>query len=211
MLANPAPIITPYDPGTQDPDDALLRRDTGPKSAFVSSGYEHGILPRLLFLSLDSGSGDRVDGNRLPAAVRQYEEFDRSFAHLAKHKHWYRTHELAWYFLRRFEPALEIGEARRWFANSAKHADLYVLAQNKIISFEFKYVGSQGLARVDECATQGNRYIDAGHAASIFVIYSSAHESHKAARATLRARLSSGIRLVSATGPIIPVRRRGDG
>ena len=27
MLATPAPVITPYDPGTQDPDDALLRRD----------------------------------------------------------------------------------------------------------------------------------------------------------------------------------------
>lgn len=27
MLVSPAPIITPYDPGTQDPDDALLSRD----------------------------------------------------------------------------------------------------------------------------------------------------------------------------------------
>jgi hypothetical protein len=27
MLVTPAPIITPYDPGTQDPDDALLRCD----------------------------------------------------------------------------------------------------------------------------------------------------------------------------------------
>lgn len=27
MLANPAPVIAPYDPGTQDPDDALLRMD----------------------------------------------------------------------------------------------------------------------------------------------------------------------------------------
>lgn len=27
MLAHPAPIITPYDPGTLDPDDALLRLD----------------------------------------------------------------------------------------------------------------------------------------------------------------------------------------
>src|SRR6185295_9433566 len=27
MLAHPAPVITPYDPGTQDPDDALLKLD----------------------------------------------------------------------------------------------------------------------------------------------------------------------------------------
>jgi hypothetical protein len=29
MLSNPAPVITPYDPGTDDPDDALLRLDLG--------------------------------------------------------------------------------------------------------------------------------------------------------------------------------------
>ena len=27
MLSSTAPVITPYDPGTQEPDDALLRRD----------------------------------------------------------------------------------------------------------------------------------------------------------------------------------------
>src|SRR5262245_24665314 len=27
MLASPAPVITPYDPGAQDPDDALLKLD----------------------------------------------------------------------------------------------------------------------------------------------------------------------------------------
>lgn len=27
MLSSPAPVITPYDPGTQDPDDALLHHD----------------------------------------------------------------------------------------------------------------------------------------------------------------------------------------
>ena len=27
MLISPSPVITPYDPGTQEPDDALLQRD----------------------------------------------------------------------------------------------------------------------------------------------------------------------------------------
>jgi hypothetical protein len=27
MLASPAPVITPYDPGTSDPDDRLLKMD----------------------------------------------------------------------------------------------------------------------------------------------------------------------------------------
>lgn len=94
---------------------------TGPKSAFVSSGYESGILPRLLFLSLDSGSGDKTDKNRLPLAVRDREE-SRDVMSLAKHKHWFRTHELAWYFLKRFNPLLKIEEAKDYFAhaNSAK-------------------------------------------------------------------------------------------
>ena len=79
---------------------------TGPKSAFVSTGYEI-IRPRLLFLSLDSGSGDEACECRLPAAVRRYEEVDRDFFVLPKHRHWFRTHELAWYMLRKFHPGLE--------------------------------------------------------------------------------------------------------
>jgi hypothetical protein len=95
---------------------------TGPTSAFVSTGYERGDLPRLLFISLDSGSGDKVDENRLPSAVRQQAEIDLQFSKLAKHKHWYRTHELAWYICRRFFPDIKIEETRRFFAhaNSAK-------------------------------------------------------------------------------------------
>jgi hypothetical protein len=94
---------------------------TGPKSAFVSSGYESGLLPRLLFLSLDSGSGDKTDENRLPQAVRDYEA-SRDVMSLPKHKHWYRTHELAWYFLRPFNLTLKLEEAKGFFAhaNSAK-------------------------------------------------------------------------------------------
>ena len=95
---------------------------TGPKSAFVSSRYDDGTLPRLLFISLDSGSGDKVDENRLPDAVRQFNEFDRDFSSLKKNTHWYITHELAWYILRRFDPSLTIEGTRHFFAhaNSAK-------------------------------------------------------------------------------------------
>src|SRR3990170_1905115 len=94
---------------------------TGPKSAFVSSGYEYGALPRLLFLSLDSGNGDKIDKNRLPYSVRKREEV-RDVLALPKHKHWFRTHELAWYILKEFNELLKIGEAKGYFAhaNSAK-------------------------------------------------------------------------------------------
>ena len=94
---------------------------TGPKSAFVSTGYEAGNLPRLLFLSLDSGSGDKDDKNRLPSAVKVQEE-TRNVLALSKNKHWYRTHELAWYILKRFNQKLKVEEAKGYFchANSAK-------------------------------------------------------------------------------------------
>lgn len=95
---------------------------TGPKSAFVSSGYENRSLPRLLFLSLDSGSGDKNDNNRLPFAVREQEEINRNIHTLHKSKHWYRTHELAWYVLKRFDSNLYIDGVKKYFAhaNSAK-------------------------------------------------------------------------------------------
>ena len=97
---------------------------TGPKSAFVSTGYENrsSNLPRLLFLSLDSGDGDKDDRNRLPEALRQQEEIERDVLALPKHKHWYRTHELAWYIFKRFRPSIRLEEAKGYFAhaNSAK-------------------------------------------------------------------------------------------
>src|SRR5688572_11513224 len=89
MLASPAPVITPYDPGTQDADDALLRLD--------------------LEESLDSFVRDRV---RLVARVRELSaaEWSRTaehgeyshysvfimFRHLALHDffHAYRIEEL---------------------------------------------------------------------------------------------------------------------
>ena len=94
---------------------------TGPKSAYVSSGYERGLLPRLLFLSLDSGSGESKDEDRIPSAVRKQEE-GRDVLSLAKHKHWFRTHELAWYILKAFDATLRVEEAKKYFAhaNSAK-------------------------------------------------------------------------------------------
>ena len=95
---------------------------TGPKSAFVGSGYEGRSLPRLLFISLDSGSAETHDEKRLPAAIRQQEEIDLNVQRLHKGKHWYLTHELAWYILREFKPDLRLDEARQFFAhtNSAK-------------------------------------------------------------------------------------------
>ena len=99
---------------------------TGPKSAFVSAGYERGDLPRLLFLSLDSGSGKKSPESRLPKTVRRGEE-NMDVGGLPKHKHWYRTHELAWHLLRQFDSSLTIERVNRYFA----HANSAKCCQNK--------------------------------------------------------------------------------
>ena len=94
---------------------------TGPKSSFVSTGYEIGLFPRLLFLSLDSGESDANNTARLPLRIRKkLQAVD--VCKLKHHTHWYRTHELAWYVLRRFNPGLRIEDTKMCFAhvNSAK-------------------------------------------------------------------------------------------
>jgi hypothetical protein len=95
---------------------------TGPKSAFVSSGYEAGSLPRLLFLSLDSGGGSKSPKQRLPGAVRAQNEIECDPSAIHKGKHWYRTHEIAWHILRKFKRDLSLKDTQAYFAhaNSAK-------------------------------------------------------------------------------------------
>lgn len=95
---------------------------TGPKSSFVSSEYEKGNLPRLLFLSLDSGSGEKNPLDRTPIAVRNIEE-KRNIMALAPYKHWFRTHEIALHFLNKFTDQIKIeDDVKKYFAhaNSAK-------------------------------------------------------------------------------------------
>jgi len=95
---------------------------TTAKAAFVSTGYESHLLPRILFLSLDSGSADIDPNHKTLEYVRHREEIERNVLTLPKHKHWYRTHELAYILLRHFKPDLRIEDAKHYFAhtNSAK-------------------------------------------------------------------------------------------
>ena len=94
---------------------------TEAKMSFVGPRYEEATLPRLLFLSLDSGDAD-ADPKRHTAEAVQTMELERDVEKLPKHKHWYRTHEMAFELLRQFEPQLTIPDSRLYFAhvNSAK-------------------------------------------------------------------------------------------
>ena len=94
---------------------------TEAKSAYVGPDYEKGTLPRLLFLSLDSGSADRDPERRTPEAVR-LQETTCDVGNLPKGRHWYRTHELASVLLWQFDETLTPENVSQHFAhaNSAK-------------------------------------------------------------------------------------------
>lgn len=96
---------------------------TEAKASFVGPRYEEEerTLPRLLFLSLDSGRGSPDPQQRTGEAVRR-RALECDVAALPKNRHWYRTHEMAWELLRQFEPHLTVADTRLHFAhvNSAK-------------------------------------------------------------------------------------------
>ena len=94
---------------------------TEAKASFVGPSYEERRLPRLLFLSLDSGSADPDPRRRTAEAVRR-QNLATDVEALPKNKHWYRTHELAFELLRQFKADLTVADTRLYFAhvNSAK-------------------------------------------------------------------------------------------
>lgn len=96
---------------------------TGPKSAYVGRCYDdaHRVgLPRLLFVSLDSGSAEADPWKRLPDAVRR-QTTEQCLGR--RNRHWYRTHELAACIFNRVRgTCMAPREAQPYFAhaNSAK-------------------------------------------------------------------------------------------
>ncbi len=97
-------------------------RFTTAKESFVSKGYVQHQLPRIIFISLDSGSAESDPKLKTLEAVRQWEEENQKPSQLPKNKHWYQTHEMAHFLLSYFNKDLVFDEARHFFAhvNSAK-------------------------------------------------------------------------------------------
>ena len=98
-------------------------RFTEAKASFVGPAYgDVGHLPRLVFLSLDSGSACEDPTKRTAEAVRSAELRDCVPSRLPKNKHWYRTHEMALKLLHPFDEGLTINNVHCHFAhvNSAK-------------------------------------------------------------------------------------------
>ena len=85
-------------------------RFTQAKCSFVGPEYVKGTLPRLVFLSLDSGDGDVNPETRTFAAVRRT-ELGRDVSRLHKNQHWDITHDFSLRLLQQFQSALSIGTA----------------------------------------------------------------------------------------------------
>jgi hypothetical protein len=89
MLASPAPVITPYDPATEDPDDALLRLDLEASIELYVRDRRH-LIERLRTLSPADWRKTAEHGE-----YSHYSVFIM-FRHLALHDffHAYRIEEL---------------------------------------------------------------------------------------------------------------------
>jgi len=72
---------------------------------WVGTEYEKGQIPRLLFLSLDSGSAEIDPQKRTMEAARQWNEKWLP-GKGDKPKHWYRTHQFAWHIFKELKKTL---------------------------------------------------------------------------------------------------------
>jgi hypothetical protein len=135
---------------------------TGPKETFVGPEYAASGLPRLVFLSLDSGSARTDPAMRTMEAVRR-RELARDVQQLPKNKHWYLTHELALTLLKPFDTSLSIEGVSRHFAhvNSAKccqNKPEHAKADRVLFKNCREYIGNEiGILHPDILVTQGKQ------------------------------------------------------
>ena len=84
------------------------------RGAFIGSEYESGVLPKLLFLSLDSGSASLDPNNRTFEATQRRDLAWLPANRAVLRKHWYITHQFAWHIFneinKKFSLRLDIGD-----------------------------------------------------------------------------------------------------
>jgi hypothetical protein len=140
---------------------------TEAREAFVGTEYEKGLIPRLLFLSLDSGDGDEDPELRTMEWQRHWEENLCNVDELPRNLHWYRTHELAYYLLRRFDPNVKLSTINAYFShtNSAKccmNNDARKMADWRMFNNCKQYIPEElSCLKPDILVTQGDRAKDA--------------------------------------------------
>ena len=140
-------------------------RFTTAQESFV--GPDYGTrLPRLVFLSLDSGRLDSNPAIKTMEAVRRRVLAD-DVHRMPKGKHWYQTHRLALDLLQPFDSTLRIERVSRYFAhvNGAKccqNNPEHQKADRLLFENCREYVGGEiRILRPDILVTQGREARDA--------------------------------------------------
>jgi hypothetical protein len=135
---------------------------TTAREPFIGRKYElGGSAPRLLFISLDSGSGDPEPQDRTLESMRRWVE-GCDIESFPKNRHWYLTHKMAFELLKQFEPAMRMESVCNYFAhtNSAKcsmNRDGRRIAHKRLFFNCREYMHGEIVAlRPDAIITQGN-------------------------------------------------------
>lgn len=109
-----------------------------------------------------------------------------------------------WSVIQHRTPEVNVDVAGR----SPKRADLYVVAAERVVSVEFKYVGVAGLRDVGGCAAQLGRHAT-HHAEAVLVLYSGsgARVPSAVARELEQQAGAANVRILTTVGPEIVVAR----
>jgi len=90
---------------------------------------------------------------------------------------------------------------------SPRRADLYVVAGNRVVSFEFKCIGPAGLRDAASCAAQVGLHA-ANHALAFLLLYCAGTiEVRDQAVARVQRDVAGNVRILAIHGPAIPVVR----
>src|SRR4051794_10134740 len=104
---------------------------TTAREPYIGQGYENndGTFPKLLFLSLDSGDGEREPEKRTITAIRDWEKNSCwDVIQTLPNRHWYRAHEMAHSLLQPFKPELSLEEVHNFFCS---HKQCKVLSEQR--------------------------------------------------------------------------------
>jgi len=109
--------------------------------------------------------------------------------------------ETGWRNMQAQYPDVNIRDGGR---RSARRADLYLVAAQRLVSLEFKYVGGAGLRGMSACLAQMQRHAE-HHDNALFVVYCGGDADYDVEK--VKAGLSDNATLVVARGPRIKIAR----
>lgn len=121
---------------------------------YLGNHYENGKFPRLLFLSLDSGSAEQDPDKRTFEAIKNFNiKWLPDFSNGDKEKHWYRTHQFAMHI---FHELNNIMSLKLKIGNVDRNFDFVPLTEIHKIKPYFAHVNSAKCCMNNEFRKQAN-------------------------------------------------------